>query len=99
MPEPADTLVELESRATGGAYFTIIEGHRAEMTFSRAGETMIIVDHTEVPAALRGRGVGDHLVRHAVEEARRAGAKIFPLCPFAASQFRKHPEYSDVLSK
>jgi predicted GNAT family acetyltransferase len=60
---------------------------------------MIIIDHTEVPAALRGRGVGDRLVRHAVHAARQAGAKIFPLCPFAAAQFRKHPEYSDVLSR
>ena len=69
------------------------------MSFSRAGEHMIIIDHTDVPEALRGRGIGDRLVGKAVGDAREQGFKIFPLCPFAASRFRKHPEYLDVLSK
>ena len=88
-----------EDGASGGAYVARIDGHEARMTFSRAGERLIIIDHTEVPDALRGGGVGDRLVRHAVEEARSAGTRIFPLCPFASAQFRKHPEYADVLSK
>jgi predicted GNAT family acetyltransferase len=69
------------------------------MTFSRAGERLIIIDHTAVPDALRGQGIGDRLVATAVEDARERGLKIFPLCPFAAAQFRRHPEYADVLSR
>lgn len=94
--EPDITLAE---EGSGGAYRTIIEGHTAEMTFSRASPRLIIIDHTEVPAALRGQRIGDRLVARAVADARAAGAKIFPLCPFAAAQFRRHPEYQDVLSK
>jgi predicted GNAT family acetyltransferase len=67
----------------------------AEMTLSRAGESMIIIDHTAVPEALRGRGIGEALV---ARDARQAGKKIVPLCPFAAAQFRRHPEFADVLS-
>ena len=99
MSEPGGFSVAREDGASGGAYIVRIEGHEARMTFSRASERLIIIDHTEVPEGLRGRGVGDRLVRHAVEEARAAGTKIFPLCPFAAAQFRKHAEYGDVLSK
>ena len=84
---------------SGGAYRLQSEGSVAEMTFSRAGAKMIIIDHTEVAAALRGRGIGDLLVARAVRDAREQGLKIFPLCPFAAAQFRKHPEYADVLSR
>lgn len=91
--------IEREDRASGGAYRLNIEGHVAEMTFSRAGERLIIIDHTDVPDALRGRGIGDRLVRRAVEDAREGGKKIVPLCPFAAAQFRKHAEYGDVLSR
>ena len=67
------------------------------MTYSRASPTFIIIDHTAVPDALRGRGVGAVLVRRAVEDARREGFKILPLCPFAKSQFERHPDWADVL--
>lgn len=94
--EPA---IERQDRASGGAYSIRIEGHLAEMTFSRAGEHLIIIDHTDVPAALRGRGIGDRLVARAVSDARQGGVRIVALCPFAAAQFRRHADYQDVLSR
>jgi predicted GNAT family acetyltransferase len=84
---------------TGGTYRLAAGGSVAEMTFSRASQALIIIDHTEVPEAMRGQGAGNRLVSYAVQDARDQGFKIFPLCPFAAAQFRKHPEYADVLSK
>lgn len=71
----------------------------ALLTYSRAGETMIILDHTEVPDVYRGRNIGVALVEGAVENARRTGVTIVPLCPFAAVQFRRHPEWHDVLGR
>lgn len=32
-----------------------------------------------------------------LENARREGFKILPLCPFAKGQFERHPEWRDVL--
>jgi predicted GNAT family acetyltransferase len=93
------SMVEREDRATGGVYRISIAGQLAEMTFSRASERLIIIDHTDVPEALRGRRVGNLLLERAIADARTKGTKIFPLCPFAAAQFRKHPEYQDVLSR
>jgi predicted GNAT family acetyltransferase len=49
------------------------------MTYSRAGEGLIIIDHTEVPAALRGRKVGERMVRQAVEDARLERVAVIPL--------------------
>src|SRR5687767_12947240 len=94
-----DDSIERLDGPTGGSYRLQVDGHLAEMTFSRAGATMLIIDHTDVPDALRGRSVGDRLVARAVADARAEGKKIIPLCPFAASRFRKHPEYADVLSR
>jgi predicted GNAT family acetyltransferase len=94
-----DPSIELEQSPTGGAYRLRKNDHVAELTFSRTSPTLIIVDHTEVPAALRGQKIGERLVAKVVADARAAGAKIFPLCPYAASQFRRHPDYADVLSK
>ena len=86
-----------ERGSSGGRWVATLDGHEAEMTYSRASASLIIIDHTGVPDALRGRGVGAVLVRRAVEDARREGFKILPLCPFAKSQFERHPEWKDVL--
>ena len=92
--------IVLEDAGSKGRYvLRSAEGVEAEMTFSRAGERLLIIDHTEVPDAFRGRGVGLRLVAHAVEDARAAGKKIIPLCPFANAQFRRHPEWADVLNR
>lgn len=80
--------------------FVIDEGNErlAEMTYSRAGEKIIIIDHTDVSDKLRGQGAGKQLVLKAVEYARKKHIKIIPLCPFARSVFDKSPELSDVLN-
>lgn len=75
------------------------DGPVAELTYSNAGESLRIIDHTGVPDAYRGHGVGVALVGRAVADARREGVSILPLCPFAAAQMRRHPEWQDVLQK
>ncbi len=82
-----------EEGETKGRYW--VDGG-AELTYSVAGATLIIIDHTEVPEALSGQGVGLALVTRAVEDARAAGRRIVPLCPYALSQFRRHPDWRDV---
>jgi uncharacterized protein len=87
--------VSLEENGSKGRYVFRGEGsEEAEMTFSRVNEHLIIIDHTEVPDAFRGQGVGVKLVTRAVEDARAAGTKIIPLCPFASAQFKRHPEWA-----
>ena len=70
----------------------------AAMTYSMAGDSLMIIDHTEVPDVLRGKNVGYQLVHTAVEYARTNHIKILPLCPFAKSVFdKKGSEFTDVL--
>jgi predicted GNAT family acetyltransferase len=94
-----DEAVEREDGPSKGRYRLVVDGVEAEMTYSRAGDGLIIIDHTEVPAALRGRKVGERLVRQAIEDARRDRVEIIPLCPFAKAQIGKHPEWQDVLRR
>lgn len=90
--------VDIEDGETGGRYVIRTEDGEAVSTFSKAGERIVIIDHTEVADSLRGRGYGEALIEQIVADMREQGKKIVPLCPFAASQFRKHPEWSDVLN-
>lgn len=91
--------IEKEENAKGGRYVTRVSGHEAEMTFSRTSPRLIIVDHTAVPDALRGQGVGQALALHAVEDARAGGWKIIPLCPFMRAQSLRHQEWADVIQQ
>lgn len=87
-----------EETGSKGRYYAIVEGHEAEVTYSRASPRLVIVDHTGVPDALRGRGVGQALAAHAVEAAREGGWKIVPLCPFFRAQALRHKDWQDVVN-
>ncbi|MBE0402268.1 Acetyltransferase [Halomonas citrativorans] len=95
-PEASFT-IEHETSDTKGYYRVELNGAKAEMTYSKAGDAMIIIDSTEVPDVMRGQKVGAALVSQAVGDARSAGKKIMPLCPFAKAQFARHSEWHDVL--
>ena len=80
-----------------GAFLIRKDGKRlAETTYSKAGDSSFIIDHTEVDPSLRGQHIGEELVAAAVEHARKNKLKIFATCPYATAVFQKHPEYSDV---
>ena len=97
-PSPDITITHKEE-GSKGAYTAHIEGlPDAELTYSRASESLIIIDHTGVPDELRGMGVGVKLVERAVLDARASDTKIMPLCPFAKAQIQRHKEWQDVLS-
>lgn len=93
--------IDLQETETRGRYVMVADdgGQAAEMTFSKAGASLIIIDQTEVSDAHRGSGAGARLVTRAVDDARASGRTILPLCPFARSQFDRHPEWRDVLSR
>lgn len=98
-PPTTEETVEREDGETKGRYRLVVDGVEAEMTYSRVGQRQVIIDHTHVPDALRGRKIGEKLVRQAVEDARRDGVTIIPLCPFAKAQIDRHPEWQDVLRR
>lgn len=81
-----------------GAFVAQSEGKKAgEMTYSKAGEKLIIIDHTEVDESFGGQGVGKKMVFAAVDFARENNLKVLPLCPFAKATFDRESSIQDVL--
>jgi len=69
----------------------------SELTYAeRPGQVLDLI-HTEVPRALRGRGIGSALVREAMAHARRGGYRVIPSCPFIARWLEDHPEERDLV--
>ncbi|NNE98402.1 MAG: N-acetyltransferase [Pyrinomonadaceae bacterium] len=81
-----------------GKFFIEKDGEEAaEMTYTMAGDTRMIIDHTGVEYVLRGTGAGKRLVEAGVEYARENSLTVLPLCPFAKAIIDKTPEFQDVL--
>ncbi|MAN78596.1 N-acetyltransferase [Pelagibacterium flavum] len=74
------------------------EGAEAEMTYLRRPDQSIIITHTGVPREFEGRGIALQLVKRAVADARAGNFKIMPQCPYVAVQFRRHPDWDDLLA-
>ena len=58
---------------------------------------VLVLHHTEVPAALEGRGIAAALVAAALTWARSQGLRVQPLCSYVAAYMRRHPETLDLL--
>jgi predicted GNAT family acetyltransferase len=98
MDETSEPEITREEGPSKGRYAATLDGHAAELTYSRLGDATIILDHTGVPDALRGRNVGRALVARAVADARAEGRRIVPLCPFAKALIARTPDWHDVLA-
>ena len=89
--------IQLRTTDTKGAFFIAEAGDEsAVLTFSKAGNDLLILDHTQVDDRWRGQGVGQLLVAQAVAHARAHGLRLMPLCPFAKAAFDKNPDWQDV---
>ena len=83
-----------------GRYVARLDGIDAEgeITFRHVGEGVISADHTGVPEAMAGHGVAKALLNYMLEDARRSGVRIIPLCQFVRAKYAKHPEWVDLFT-
>lgn len=70
------------------------DGHTAYLEFDTDDRGWITLLHTEVPPALRGRGIAATLARTALEYARDNQLKVDIICPLVADFIAKNPEFT-----
>lgn len=91
--------VQREDGPGGGRYVIRLDGGaEAEMVYRRAADGSVAITHTGVPSAFEGKGIAAQLMQRVIADARAEGFKITPLCSYAAAQFRKHPDWQDLLA-
>lgn len=89
--------IKLEDNGTDGRYVhTFDDGTEAQLIFQRDGALMVI-SHVGVPVDHRNGGHAAKLVARAANDAKENLFKIQPVCGYAAAQFRRNPEWSDIL--
>jgi uncharacterized protein len=86
----ADNLAEARYEVWAG------EKLAAFSEYELTSDTIIFV-HTEVEPEYEGQGVGGSLARFALDDARRRGLRVRPLCPFIKAWIERHPDYADLV--
>lgn len=78
-------------------YETVVDGHPATLRFALAGPHTVNLQHTMVAPELRGRHIGDQLVRRTLDDIRARGERIIATCPFVRAFLERHAEYRDLV--
>ena len=84
-PERSRYVISVGDRPIGLAAYRMRDGEMA-------------ITHTEIDPACEGRGYGSLLVAEVLEDVRRRGLRVRPLCPFVADYIRRHPETQDLVA-
>jgi len=74
-----------------------VDSLRATLAYRRFPDRMVL-NHTEVPPPLEGKGLAAKLARTALDFARINQLRVVPLCPYIAAFLRRHAEYQDLVS-
>jgi uncharacterized protein len=79
-------------------YEITVDGKLAGFVDYTAGDGTVALIHTEVDDAFGGQGVGGHLAKGALDDLRRQGLRVSPICPFIKGWIEKHAEYQDLVA-
>jgi predicted GNAT family acetyltransferase len=95
---PSGAVLEITDNVAERRYEAHIRDELAGWVEYGRVEGRIVALHTEVPPEFGGRGIASALVRRVLADARAAGEKVTPRCPFFVAHFERHPEDADLNS-
>lgn len=75
------------------------DGETAYLQFELDGAGWMTLWHTEVPEALRGRGLASELAKAAFAYAKENGLRVDVICPSALHYLSQHPELRQLVGK
>jgi uncharacterized protein len=79
-------------------FYIEIGGYTAKLKYKKKKEDVLEIHSTEVPESLRGKGVGNALVKAAMEYAREFNYKVKPACAFVEQFFKRNHQYDYLLA-
>jgi predicted GNAT family acetyltransferase len=90
-------LNEVRDNRDRSRYELLVDGAVAGFVqYSMRGGRLILV-HTEIDEARAGHGLASILVSGVLDDVRRRGLRIVPVCPFVERYIGRHPEYDDLV--
>ena len=75
----------------------LVDGEPAGLAAYRLRDGRVVVTHSEIDPAYRGRGLAGQLAGQTLDLIRARGQKVVPLCPYFATYVAEHPEYDHIV--
>jgi predicted GNAT family acetyltransferase len=88
--------IDITHDPAASRFEALVEGQRCVCQYRVYGKVMMLT-HTGVSQALRGRGIAALLVQAALDHARERGLKVRPDCSYAEAYMQRHPATLDLL--
>lgn len=76
-----------------------VEGKMAFLEYRDQGPNVLAFTHTFVPTELRGRNLAAILTRFALEDARKQGKEVAPICSYVAVYMERNKEFTQLKAK
>jgi predicted GNAT family acetyltransferase len=73
------------------------EGNLMGFVDYKLSQSMIAFRHAETLPEFRGQGVAGKIAAKSLDDARDAGLRVKPACPFYQDYLKDHPEYADLV--
>jgi len=98
MADEAPNDVEVRRNDTDHRYELLVDGELAGVADYRPSREpgVLVFPHTEVDPSRRGSGLGEVLVRRALDDVRARGERVVPACWFVAEFFDLNPDYAEL---
>jgi predicted GNAT family acetyltransferase len=89
-------MTEVRDNAEKSRYELLEDGKLLGVADYRPMGDTLAFPHTEIVPARRNQGLGAQLVKGALDDVRRKGAKVVPYCWFVAEFIEANPDYADL---
>jgi uncharacterized protein len=93
----SSTQVTVTDNAGEKRYEIHLGGELAGFAQYRLHPGLIELVHTEIDEEFEGRGVASQLISFALQDARKRGLAVLPVCPFVNDYMQRHRQYVDLV--
>jgi predicted GNAT family acetyltransferase len=94
----ADERIDVTNATERSRYELTIGGRLVGVLDYRVTGDTVVLPHTEIVPASRGRGLGALLVQGALDDIRGTGRHVVPACWYVAQYIGEHPEYGELVA-
>jgi predicted GNAT family acetyltransferase len=89
--------IEVADAPDRDRYELSVDGEVVGSSIYRTRPGLIAFVHTEVDERFEGQGLGDRLIRFALEDARAQGLAVLPFCPFVNAFIERNREFEALV--
>ena len=88
--------IDVRHNLAKSRYELLVDDELTGIADYRAEGDHLVFPHTEITRQMRGQGLGERLIRHALDDVRRRNSKVVPLCWFVREFIDDNPDYADL---